>query len=161
MDCNPSGFSVPGTSQARILEWVAISFSRVSSQPRSQTHVSCIVGRFFTTKPPGSHTGPSPKGPHEGRRDSRRQESPWSKPLKNQRENWSSCRKHLSHTTGNAVQSSQGLPPRNPRKVPREKMSARDICQAHGCKVTFQVYHSDENFPAVLCQSTPLCRLIK
>ena len=36
-------------SQARILEWVAISFSRGSSPPRDQTHVSCIAGRFFTT----------------------------------------------------------------------------------------------------------------
>ena len=35
-------------SQARILKWVAISFSRVSSQPRDQTLVSCIAGRFFT-----------------------------------------------------------------------------------------------------------------
>ena len=34
--------------QARILEWVAISFSRVSSQPRDLTQVSCIASRFFT-----------------------------------------------------------------------------------------------------------------
>ena len=34
--------------QARILEWVAIFFSRESSQPRNQTPVSCIAGRFFT-----------------------------------------------------------------------------------------------------------------
>ena len=34
MDCSPPGFSVYGISQARILEWVAISFSRGSSQPR-------------------------------------------------------------------------------------------------------------------------------
>ena len=37
-----------GILQARILEWVAISFSRGPSQPRNQTQVSCIVGRFFT-----------------------------------------------------------------------------------------------------------------
>ena len=41
-----------GISQARILEWVAISSSRGSSQPRDRTHVSCIAGRFFTTEPP-------------------------------------------------------------------------------------------------------------
>ena len=35
--------------QARILEWVAIPFSRGSSQPRDQTLVSCTAGRFFTT----------------------------------------------------------------------------------------------------------------
>ena len=48
MDCSPPGSSVHGILQARILEWVAISFSRGSSQPRDQTWVSCIVGRFFT-----------------------------------------------------------------------------------------------------------------
>ena len=48
MDCNPPGFSVCGISQARIREWVAISYSRGSSHPRDQTWVSCIVGRFFT-----------------------------------------------------------------------------------------------------------------
>ena len=40
-------------SQARILEWVAISFSRESSQPRGQPLISCLAGRFFTTEPPG------------------------------------------------------------------------------------------------------------
>ena len=51
--CNPlgyslSGFSVHGIFQARILEWVAIPFSRGSSQPRDQTQVSCISGECFT-----------------------------------------------------------------------------------------------------------------
>ena len=41
--------SVHGISQARILEWVAISFSRGSSQPRGQICVSCIIGRLFNT----------------------------------------------------------------------------------------------------------------
>ena len=45
MDCSPPGSSVHGISQARILEWVAISFFRGSSWPRDQTHVSCI-GRW-------------------------------------------------------------------------------------------------------------------
>ena len=49
-DCNPSGFSVHGTSQARILEWVAMPSFRVSSQPRDQTQVSCISGGFFTSR---------------------------------------------------------------------------------------------------------------
>ena len=39
-DCSPPGSSVPGISQARVLEWVAISFSRGSSWPRDWTHVS-------------------------------------------------------------------------------------------------------------------------
>ena len=51
--CNPMDCSLPGSSvhrilQVRILEWVAISFSRGSSQPRDQTRVSHIVGRCFT-----------------------------------------------------------------------------------------------------------------
>ena len=44
---NPPGTSVRGISQARILEWVAISSSRGSSQPRDQTCISCIAGGFF------------------------------------------------------------------------------------------------------------------
>ena len=43
-DCNP----LHGILQARILEWVAIYFSRGSSRPRDQTGVSCTAGRFFT-----------------------------------------------------------------------------------------------------------------
>ena len=53
MDCNPPGSSVHGILQARILEWVAIFFSRGFSQPRVfepwvRTWVSYIAGRFFT-----------------------------------------------------------------------------------------------------------------
>ena len=51
MDCSLPGFSVHGTSQARILEWVAISFSRRSSRPRDWTRVCHIVGRHFTVWP--------------------------------------------------------------------------------------------------------------
>ena len=47
MDSSLTGSSVHGIFQARVLEWVAISFSRGSSQPRDQTHVSCIVGSRF------------------------------------------------------------------------------------------------------------------
>ena len=48
MDCSLPGSSVHGIFQARVLEWVAISFSRRSSQPRDRTQVSCVVGRRFT-----------------------------------------------------------------------------------------------------------------
>ena len=48
MDCRLPGFPVHGILQARILEWVAIPFSRGSSQPRDRTQVSRIAGRFFT-----------------------------------------------------------------------------------------------------------------
>ena len=51
MDCSSPGSSVHGVSQARMLEWVAISSSRGSSQPRNWTPiswVSWIAGRFFT-----------------------------------------------------------------------------------------------------------------
>ena len=46
-DCSPPGFSVHGIFQARILEWVAVFFSRGSSQPRDRTQVSCIAGKHF------------------------------------------------------------------------------------------------------------------
>ena len=49
MDCSPTGFSVHGIIQARILEWIAISFPRGTSQSRDRTLVSCITGRFFFT----------------------------------------------------------------------------------------------------------------
>ena len=55
-DCSPPGSSVHGTSQARILEWVAISFSTRSSQPRDQSCLSCISAlavRFFSAEAPG------------------------------------------------------------------------------------------------------------
>ena len=48
MDCSLPDSSVHGILQARILNWVTIPFSRVSSQPRDQTRVSCVAGRFFT-----------------------------------------------------------------------------------------------------------------
>ena len=48
MDCSPPGSSVHEIFQASILEWVAISFSRGSYQPRDQTWVSCTASRFFT-----------------------------------------------------------------------------------------------------------------
>ena len=48
MDCSLPGFSIHGIFQARTLEWVTISFSRRSSQPRDCTRVSLIVGRHFT-----------------------------------------------------------------------------------------------------------------
>ena len=48
MNCSPPGSSSHGILQARILEWVAIPFSRGSSQPRDRTPVSHTAGRFFT-----------------------------------------------------------------------------------------------------------------
>ena len=47
-DYSPPGSFVHGILQARILEWVAISFPRRSSWPRNQTQVSFIAGRIFT-----------------------------------------------------------------------------------------------------------------
>ena len=48
MDCSQPVSSIQGILQARILEWVAISFSRGFFRPRDQTRVSRIVGRRFT-----------------------------------------------------------------------------------------------------------------
>ena len=47
-DCSQSGSSVHGILQARILDWVAILFSRGSSWPRDRTQVAYAAGRFFT-----------------------------------------------------------------------------------------------------------------
>ena len=58
MDCSPPGSSDHGILPARILEWVAMSFSRGSSQPRDRTQVSRIEGRCFnlwTTREVGLH----------------------------------------------------------------------------------------------------------
>ena len=49
MDCSLPGSSIHEIFQARVLEWVAISFSRGSSQPRNRTQDSCIASRHFTT----------------------------------------------------------------------------------------------------------------
>ena len=54
VDCSPPGSSVHGISQARTLEWAAISSSRGPSWPREQNCVSCAAGRSFTTEPWGS-----------------------------------------------------------------------------------------------------------
>ena len=53
--CHPVECSLPGSSahrilQARILEWVAISFFRGSSWPRNQTLITCLAGRFFSSQ---------------------------------------------------------------------------------------------------------------
>ena len=53
VDGSPPGSSVHESLQARILEWVAISFFRGSSWPRDRTRITCTAGRFFTTEPPG------------------------------------------------------------------------------------------------------------
>ena len=59
--CNPMDHTFHGILQARILEWVAFPFSRGSSQPRNQTQVSRIPGKFFTSwatgKPKNTRVG--------------------------------------------------------------------------------------------------------
>ena len=55
-DCSPPSSSFHGSLQARILEWVAIPFSRGSSQSRDWPWLSCIAGRYFSlSEPPGKH----------------------------------------------------------------------------------------------------------
>ena len=50
VDCSLPGSPAHGIFQARVLEWVAISFSRGSSKPRDHTQVSHIAGRHFTLR---------------------------------------------------------------------------------------------------------------
>ena len=59
MDCSPPGSSVHGISQARILEWVAIFYSRGSSRPRDRTHVSCLL-HWQANSLPLCHLGSPP-----------------------------------------------------------------------------------------------------
>ena len=47
--CDPMDYRLHGILQARILEWVAVPFSRGYSQPRDRTQVSHIAGGFFTS----------------------------------------------------------------------------------------------------------------
>ena len=54
VDCSPPGSSVHGILQARILEWVAISFSRGSSWPRDWTRSPALQADTLTSEPPGS-----------------------------------------------------------------------------------------------------------
>ena len=65
MDCSPPGSSVHGISQARILDWVAISFFRGSSQSRDQSLVSCISCRFFDHCVTWEAYDPEPKATEE------------------------------------------------------------------------------------------------
>ena len=63
--CNPRDCSLPGPSVhgillARVPKWVAMPFSRGSSQPRDPTQVSSIAGRFFNTEPSGKPGLPTP-----------------------------------------------------------------------------------------------------
>ena len=53
MDYTSPGSAVHGILQARILEWVAIPFSRGFPQPRNWTQVSCIAADFLPLQPPG------------------------------------------------------------------------------------------------------------
>ena len=56
VDCSPPGSSVHGAFQARILEWVAISFSKGSSLPRDRTRTPTLQTDTLTSEPPGKPT---------------------------------------------------------------------------------------------------------
>ena len=66
MDCSPAGISVRGISQARILEWVAISYSRGSSGPGTNSHLLCIL-LWQVYSLPLSHLGSPKKKKNEKR----------------------------------------------------------------------------------------------
>ena len=59
--CDPMDYTVHGILQDRILEWVAVPFSRGSSQPRNRTRISCIAGGFFTSWATREAHGSDPK----------------------------------------------------------------------------------------------------
>ena len=62
VDCSPPGSSVHGILQARILEWVAISFSRGSSQPRDRTWSPTLQADSLLSEPPGKPSHMKVKG---------------------------------------------------------------------------------------------------
>ena len=75
MDCSPPGSSVCGTSQARILEWVAIPFPRGSSRPGITPASPALPSRYFTAKPLGNRSRvPRTKNRATGRREAGRTE---------------------------------------------------------------------------------------
>ena len=57
VDCSPPGFSIHGILQARILEWVAISFSRGSSDPGIEPWSPTLEADALTSEPPGKSLG--------------------------------------------------------------------------------------------------------
>ena len=59
MDCHPPGPSVHGIFQARILEWVAISFSRGSSPPGTEPESPALKANSLPSEPPGKPQGRS------------------------------------------------------------------------------------------------------
>ena len=54
VDCSPPGSSIQGILQARIPEWVAISFSRGSSQPRDEPTSPALQADALNSEPPGN-----------------------------------------------------------------------------------------------------------
>ena len=81
MDCSPPGSSVRGILQARILEWVAIPFSRGFSRPWDRTCVSFIAARFFSTEPPGKPSAVSSRQKSESESSSVVSDSLWPRGL--------------------------------------------------------------------------------
>ena len=55
MENGPPVSSVLGISRIRILEWVAVPFSKASSRPMIESESPDLAGRFFTTESPGEH----------------------------------------------------------------------------------------------------------
>ena len=58
MNCSPPGSSVHGTLQARILQWVAIPFSRVSSHPGTEPGSPTLQADYLQSEPPGKYLKP-------------------------------------------------------------------------------------------------------
>ena len=77
MECRLPGSSVWEISQARILEWVAISFSRVSFQPGMKPASHTLAGGFFITEPPGEPTMENYSG-LKGMKQSHLQQHGWT-----------------------------------------------------------------------------------
>ena len=108
MDCSLPGSSVRGILQARILEWVAISSSRGSSQPRDQICIPALEDRFFITsatwEAPSTEQRPQRQPPLEPLRSS----SAASQPPAN---HWGACSSHYRGLQLTGLQWSSWLSP--------------------------------------------------
>ena len=129
MDCSPPGFSVHGIFLARILEWVAISYSRASSQSRDWTWVSCWAGRCFITQLPGKCTVHGSFNPWMQNLQVQRANSTWA-PFLMIFHPWFKSSSVHSGSSGMVGISGASLPTRSPDI--RDRILSKLLC-SHPC----------------------------
>ena len=144
-DCSPPGFSVHGILQARILEWVAISSYRGSSQSRDWTHVSWVscIGRqvLYELRYCGSHSSPivTDRSAHRGQLWGDRgscSQCPWMR-------KWSGASLELTSLQG-LLNESRFSPGRREHRALGVK--ERDLCWAASVQHIWERWPLQNNF---------------